>query len=218
MTTSGNYAHEELGATERAHQTAQAEIRALRTQYEKDSGCLGQILFTWMVRYAGWALTRFAARAASKQTAYERSRGKIYSSPLVKFGEVVMARVPTDIRACKLDSLWVKGVWVGRAESTDEHVLLTPKGVLRTRTVRRLPEPDNFDRIFTESCKGLPWDAMAGSTVFLKPTEFKDVINRPRPKGRPRKETLQVEHKTVLDGAAPTERGLLGGDPSRRGH
>ena len=37
VTTSGNYAHEELGAAERAHQTAPAQIRALRIQYEKDS-------------------------------------------------------------------------------------------------------------------------------------------------------------------------------------
>ena len=50
--------------------------------------------------------------------------------------------------------------------------------------------------------------------MFLKPTEFKDVINRPRATGRPRKETLQVEHRTVLDGAAPTEEGLLGGTPA----
>ncbi len=176
VTTSGNCAHEELEAAERAHQTAQAQIRALRTQYEKDSGCLlrpGQILFTWMVRHAGWALTRLAARAASDQTAYEKSRSKIYSSPLVKFGEVVMARVPTDIRACKLESLWVKGAWVGRTEGTDEHVLLAPKRVLRTRAVRRLPERDYFDRISTESCKGRPWDAMAGCTAFLKPTEIR---------------------------------------------
>ncbi len=46
---------------------------------------------------------------------------------------------------------------------------------------------------------------MAGSTVFLKPTECQEEINRPRARGRPRKEPLQVVRDTVLDGAAPAE-------------
>ena len=57
VTASGNFAHEELGAAERAHQTAQAQIRALWIQYEKDSGCLlrpGQILLLgWLGMRAG---------------------------------------------------------------------------------------------------------------------------------------------------------------------
>ena len=177
------------------------ELIRQRFQYKKDTGVLlrpGQLVFTWMVRYAGWALTRFSPRSTTKQTAYERSRGRSHASPLVKFGEVVMARVPTDIRACKLDSLWVKGVWVGRTETTDEHSLLTPKGVLRTRSVRRLPGPDNFDIAFTETCKGLPWDPVAGSAVHLKPLEYKDKVNIPRPKGRPKKASAVVE-QTVLE-------------------
>ncbi len=71
-TTSGNYAHEELGATARAHSTVQAQMRALRSQRQKDSGCLlrpGEVLFERLARYAGWSLTCFGPRAATKQTA-----------------------------------------------------------------------------------------------------------------------------------------------------
>ncbi len=38
-------------------------------------------LFTWLVRHAGCAMTRFMPKQGSKQTAFERSCGKSYKSP-----------------------------------------------------------------------------------------------------------------------------------------
>ena len=35
------------------------------------------------------------------------------------------------MRAGKLDSAWVKAVWVGRVDRSKEHLLLTTKGCIR---------------------------------------------------------------------------------------
>ena len=40
------------------------------------------------------------------------------------------------MRAGKLDSAWVKAVWVGRVDRSNEHLLLTTKGCIRSRVVR----------------------------------------------------------------------------------
>lgn len=37
-----------------------------------------------------------------------------------------------------MNSVWVKGCWAERTEASDEHVL-TEKGVLRGKCVRRMP-------------------------------------------------------------------------------
>ena len=44
------------------------------------------------------------------------------------------------MRAGKLDSAWVKAVWVGRLDRSNEHLLLTTKGRIRSRVVRRIPD------------------------------------------------------------------------------
>ena len=78
----------------------------------------------------------------TKQTPYERTRGCRYESALVPLGEVVMAKSADadKIRAGRLDSAWVKAVWVGREDRSNEHLLLTTKGCFRSRVVRRIPD------------------------------------------------------------------------------
>ena len=44
------------------------------------------------------------------------------------------------LRAGKLDSAWVKAVWVGRVDKSNEHLLLIAKGCIRSRVVRRIPD------------------------------------------------------------------------------
>ena len=44
------------------------------------------------------------------------------------------------MRAGKLDSACVKAVWVGRVDKSNEHLLLTTKGCIRSRVVRHIPD------------------------------------------------------------------------------
>ena len=38
------------------------------------------------------------------------------------------------MRAGKLDGAWVKAVWVGRVDKSNEHLLLTTKGCIRSQS------------------------------------------------------------------------------------
>ena len=51
-----------------------------------------------------------------------------------------MIRVPIDFAGLrrKLDVQWMTGIWVGRVDESDGHVVLTPHGTVTGRSVRRL--------------------------------------------------------------------------------
>lgn len=55
------------------------------------------------------------------------------------------------------------GIWLGRAEDSDEHLVGTPRGVYRCRTVRRhVPDKQWGAELFL-SIKGAPWDTAQGA-------------------------------------------------------
>ena len=70
------------------------------------------------------------------------------------------------MRADKLDGAWVKAVWVGRVDKSNEHLLLTTKGCIRSRVVRRIP--DGNQASYHAEVQGLPWDTLKGSAEMLR--------------------------------------------------
>ena len=89
-------------------------------------------------------------------TAYKQAYGEHCTHDVVPFAEIVLVRVPKPTR-CGLrggkrwhkgDAVFIKGVWVGRSETSDEHIVLTPGG--------------RVDAGFLGKVKGLPWDAQDG--------------------------------------------------------
>ena len=148
---------------ERANGTVQAQLRAYfldvqnRLQVRITPGTL---LFPWMLRHSVWTVVRYQSDQRTKQTPYERTRGcRRYESALVPFGEVVMAKIADadKMRAGKLDSACVKAVWVSRVDRSNEHLLLTTKGCIRSRVVRRFP--DGNQASYPAEVQGLPWDS-----------------------------------------------------------
>ena len=121
---------QEIGAVERANGTVQAQLRAYYLDVQdrmKVRVIPATQLFLWMLRHSVWTVVRYHAYQRTKQTPYDRTRGCRYESSLVPFGEVVMAKIADadKLRAGKLDSAWVKAVWVGRVDKSNEHLLLT---------------------------------------------------------------------------------------------
>ena len=113
--------HQENGAVERANGTVQAQLRAHYLDVQERMKVRifpGTQLFPQMLRHSVWTEERYQSDRRTKQTPYERTRGCRYASALVPFGEVVMAKIAgaDKMRAGKLDSAWVKTVWVGRVD------------------------------------------------------------------------------------------------------
>ena len=191
---------QEIGAVERANGTLQAQLRAyfLDVQNRMQVRIIpGTQLFPWMLRHYVWTVVRYQSDQRTKQTPYERTRGCRYESALVPFGEVVMAKIADadKMRAGKLDSAWVKAVWVGRVDRSNEHLLLTTKGCIRPRDVRRTP--DGNQASYQAGVQGMPWDTLKGSAemsrnALVRPGE------PPRPsRGRPRKDGSRAQARTA---------------------
>ena len=81
----------------------------------------------WVVRHAAWLITRFVVRPSGR-TAYEALRGRAYRSELVEIGERVFAKKPGDSQnVTKLDRRWEAGIWVGKTETSEEHLVRRPR-------------------------------------------------------------------------------------------
>ena len=64
----------------------------------------------------------------------------------------------------KLNMRWMRGVFVGKVDRTDEFLLLTPTGAMKARCVRRLEGDNAWNLQFLNLCVGSPWNATARST------------------------------------------------------
>ena len=111
-----------------------------RTQYRPTAD---SALMRWIVRHAAWFIPRF--RNGDVQSPFYRSMGGPYRGNLVKFGEPVLVHLPevgkgSGNSAPKLADRWKSGVWLGKSDLTDEHIVRTANGVAYARSVRRLAE------------------------------------------------------------------------------
>ena len=85
---------------------------------------------TWGVRHAGWLHDRFHVRQSSHLTAYHARRGKPYDGQITKSGASVlyMTLVKKSDKPKRLEHHWLYGVWVGKTEDSEEHIVLTTDG------------------------------------------------------------------------------------------
>ena len=79
------------------------------------------------------------------QSPFYRAMGGPYRGKLVEFGETVLAHLPevgkgSGFPAPKLADRWKSGVWLGKSDLTDDHLVRTDDGVVYARSVRRLAE------------------------------------------------------------------------------
>lgn len=145
---SPRYSHASLGEGENANGRLQAQTRCIMAQVAfryKDKVSASLKLLPWAVRHAGWVLCRIQVHA-NGMTSYRMLRGSNYRREIVEFGETVWYRIPGRTGTDKLEPRWVVGLWVGKVESSDEHLILTSTGIVRTRSVMRKPEPERFDQ------------------------------------------------------------------------
>ena len=70
----------------------------------------------------------------------------------------------------------MREVFVGQLDRTDEFLLLTPTGAMKTRCVRRLEGDNAWDWQFLNLCVGSAWNATARSTQQGATIHQKDVV------------------------------------------
>ena len=115
----------------------------------------------------------------SGRTLYRSIPGKDYTGEVVPFGEVCFGRKHSEDGA-KLNMRWMRGVFVGRLDRTDQFLLLTTTGAMKTRCVRRLEGDNAWDLQFLYLCVGSPWNATARSTQQKTTIQQKDELESGR--------------------------------------
>lgn len=99
--------------------------------------------------------------------------GHGYFGDILPFGETVLFRIPGPRHRGQGPASKVyraderRGIWLGKTEDSNEHVVGCDGGVYRVLEVRRLPPPQRGDRAVLESIIGLPWDTKVTAPVIV---------------------------------------------------
>jgi len=190
-----------LGCVERGNEEAAKEIRALKLGLEariQERLPTDHHIMPWLGRHAGWLLTRFTVHQSSGRTSYELLRGRPYRGEICEIGESVWARRPGEPpRTGKIEGRWYSGVWIGKTESSDEHLIADVEGTNRYRTARRRPEKERWNVEAIHTFSGQPWD------LKLKPARGPmPLLDQPRVEPSQRNEAAPDDPVTLAMQAA----------------
>ena len=136
--------HQSNGAAEKAVSTvrrlARTYLAVLKDKIPSFAVSTHSPILPWMIRHAAWILTRYNVRRDTRMTPYEKIRGQKHRQEILPLGEQVLARRP-GANVNQLLQPWVTGLKLGRDTLSDEHLIGTAAGAMRSRAVRRLQEP-----------------------------------------------------------------------------
>ena len=146
-----------------------------------------------MERHAAWLSSHFQTGCADGKTAYARQFDTPYESLVLSFGERIMCKDPT-LQPAKSRSSWRYGLWLGRSQTSNAHLLGTRVGIVVTRAIRRLPSTEHEEASLVVATRGTlvarrPVDAAAGDTptVTRHPVERREVSVVPASSDAPMK-------------------------------
>ncbi|CAK0835766.1 unnamed protein product, partial [Prorocentrum cordatum] len=124
-----------------------------------------------LARHAGWILTRLTVRGDGL-TPHRRLEGRDYHGQIAEFAETAMHKLPPGA-AGKINARWDKGIWLGKANVSDEHMIGTPRGRVFARSIARRPGEKRWNKNLFSQIICTPFDPKA--TLLAR-----GAMNRPR--------------------------------------
>ena len=97
----------------------------------------------------------FQTGSADGKTAYARQFERPYESLVLPFAERVMWKDPT-LQLAKLKSSWGCGLWLGRSQTSNAHLIATRVGIVVACTIRRLPTSEREDSNLAVAMRSTP--------------------------------------------------------------
>ena len=117
----------------------------------------------YLVRYLGSMLSR-CAREPDGRTAFERRKGRAVERGLPPFAEVVLYPVPKTTKPpARVEERWLKGIFVGVRDDTDEVFILNKRGLLTARSVKRVEAGSRYNKELLARCTARPWERFVRS-------------------------------------------------------
>ena len=179
------------GRVENTIRRVQEKLGALRHQVETNTKRKIQDnapIMAWMVRWAAELISKYSMGDDGKSP-YERIRQERCVVPLVPFGEFVMYLLLKTVRRYKGDPAKKYGVWLGVIERIEEIFIGTCRGVIKCRTVSRLPKGEQWDADVVANMVGTPWEPVPGNQSLSVPvmiSEEGEIIDSEADERQPR--------------------------------
>ena len=163
LMTSPEGAHQANSLAEVGVREIKAQTRILRSQLEKDP------LMAWIPRHAVNCVSRYRIMDDGR-TLDQRRCGKTWKRPVVEFGESVHFTPVHENSALRGgDQRLLRGVYVGHHERSGAAICLAPDGVKRGTRIARMMEHGRWDRVFSATCVGVPWQLRPDQRNLVRP-------------------------------------------------
>ena len=149
--------HSSNGQVEKAIDTLRRNALTLKTFAEDRAKVVlegDHHIFGWLLRHAAFLHNRYFTGYRGIP-AYEAMFGRRFKANLLPFGELCIYHAPSKYKG---DLQWQRGLFVGLSEKNGANIVLTPDGAREARSVRRLPEEQQWDAKALVTYRGLPWD------------------------------------------------------------
>ena len=148
------------GEIYRAIRTVQGQVRTMKSAFEANFGlefAENHPIIPWMISYASSLINKFRIDTDGK-TAHERCRGRKFNRIVPQFGERIMYRkFQNKKERRKLEAQWESGVYRGVNESSQELIVGTPLGAIKTQYFRQKgSHAERWTPEEVSSFKGLP--------------------------------------------------------------
>ena len=120
-------------------------------------------VYLWVFEWAADLMTRYAHVGDLGNTAVQLIRGSKSSRNTAQFGEKILYK-PLKLSGHRgnMEDTFFDGIFLGMRLRSDEILIGTSRGVVKTRTVRRRVEEEEWDPEFVKSIKGEPRQPVPG--------------------------------------------------------
>ena len=149
------------GKIEAAVKEVRGMIKTLKSCLEdriKEELPADAVILLWLIEYAGVNISRQKVHSDGK-TSYEKLKGKKCSRSICEFGEKVLYMPLKPARETKDKLKYEYGIFVGIIPKSNEMCISTQDGVVKARTIRRIPKEDRWCAEAVKGVKGTPLGA-----------------------------------------------------------
>jgi len=214
------------GVQEAAVKTVKDKTRCIWLQFcemhglKTETGNHRHKLLPWAVRYAGQLHTR-TVKGTDGRTAFQRHKDgwRDFPRKVIRWGEKVQYVQGGAKMKPQLEGKFAsEGIFLGFIERTEEYIIGTPEGCVKTKDVHRLRPDEVSDPVLVTQIKGKPWqmtpsmprEAAAEDLpvcIVVEPQiPFQELPARTEVASGPRKPyRVSIRKKVELERYGPTE-------------
>ena len=164
------------GRAENAIRRVEVKVRTLRSFIEEQTKSkidMTRPFATWLIRWAGEILTKYT-KGKDGKTSWERRRKEHCNKTIVPIGEKILylPLKTASIHGKKGEPKMEEGIWLGINGRTEEVFVGTERGVVKCRTIKRLPTDKCWDPGLLHKMQGTTWQPVPGYKSDHVPVEI----------------------------------------------